>query len=126
MLEEHTYFSVLHMIWVQEDVYSQYGPRLFKDIPTVMRGAVCGFLRSIMSRDLYGQVPSPIPPPPRPHLLLQAHTTGTIDVAAYFLRVLIGLPACLWSGQEATAIAHLRPHSKSCSHAPLPIDCNHS
>ena len=56
MLEEHSYFAVMYMVWLCDDVWREYGPRIFSHVPPLMRGAVAAFVRSSVSRDLYGQV----------------------------------------------------------------------
>ena len=56
MLEEHTYFAVIYMLWQRDDVWSEYGPHVFEDVPFLMRGVVSSMVRSGILRDLHGQV----------------------------------------------------------------------
>eukprot|EP00892_Ulva_mutabilis_P003100 jgi/Ulvmu1/12791/UM097_0018.1 len=55
MLEEHSYFAVMYMLWKVDPVWAEYGPIVFKDVPPLMRGAISSFVRSSVLRDLYGQ-----------------------------------------------------------------------
>lgn len=55
MLEEHTYFAVIYMLWQRDDVWSEYGPHVFEDVPFLLRSTVSSMVRSGIVRDLHGQ-----------------------------------------------------------------------
>eukprot|EP00892_Ulva_mutabilis_P003101 jgi/Ulvmu1/12792/UM097_0019.1 len=55
MLEEHTYFGVIFMLWQQDDVWSEYGPHVFEEVPYLLRGTVSSMVRSAIVRDIHGQ-----------------------------------------------------------------------
>lgn len=64
MLEEHTYFAVIYMLWQQDDVWSEYGPHVFEEVPFMLRSTVSCMVRSGIVRDLHGQVRTcPLSPP---------------------------------------------------------------
>jgi hypothetical protein len=57
MLEEDFYFCVLYCYWEPDDFfYMAEAPRVFKNVPGLMYPAAIRFVRSIIRRDLYGQV----------------------------------------------------------------------
>lgn len=85
MLEEHTYFAVIYMLWQRDDVWSEYGPHVFEDVPFLMRGAVSSMVRSGIVRDLHGQVhPSDTcSHSVRPHRHWSTHSTGRTDLICF-------------------------------------------
>lgn len=64
MLEEHAYFGVVYGLWHKDEVSVEYGPQLFKTIPSVAKSAVFRTMIPLMRmqskgkllRDLNGQV----------------------------------------------------------------------
>jgi hypothetical protein len=64
MLEEHTYFGVVYGMWRKDEISAEYGPNLFRTIPSIANSWIFSAMiplirlssKSKLLRDLDGQV----------------------------------------------------------------------
>lgn len=55
MIEEHTYFCIVHMRWARDAVWPEVKDRYFSSLPVPMRWIVPGVAQKQVRRDLHGQ-----------------------------------------------------------------------
>ena len=55
MMEEHTYFCIVHMRWARDEVWPEVKDRYFSAMPIPLRWIVPGVAQKQVRRDLHGQ-----------------------------------------------------------------------